>query len=167
MPLPTGRPDTVLHALSEAFRDREVWPAATTNPGVVHQRLGVMNHYLAGVAGGFVLTDLGAREVSVEREGDGSGDAVAALQRVYSALHDRQRADELDDHVLACLNEAIDLIGAGQAPQALEAVNDALTPPSGRSKARAYAASAPRAAQGTTFESIRKRLARHGIRPPR
>lgn len=67
MKLPSGRADTVLDAIAEAFRDRAVWPTSATDPDKRYQRLGVLHHYLFAIGGGFALSELGAREIAADQ----------------------------------------------------------------------------------------------------
>jgi hypothetical protein len=62
MPMPSGRPDTVIDAVRSGFNGRAVWPKAAAGPEAHYQKLGMMYHYLAETQEGFVLTDLGRRE---------------------------------------------------------------------------------------------------------
>jgi hypothetical protein len=61
MPIPSGRPDNVLYAVKEGFKDRTVWPKATANPEAHYQQLAVTFGYVVETSGGYALTDLGKR----------------------------------------------------------------------------------------------------------
>jgi hypothetical protein len=63
MPIPTGRPDAVLIALQKEYSGRTVWTRATTNPEAHYQQMAVMFGYIVEISAGFVLTDLGLREI--------------------------------------------------------------------------------------------------------
>jgi hypothetical protein len=63
MPIPSGCPDSVLDAIEKGFSGRTIWPRATVNPEAHYQRLAVTFGYVAEVPTGFVLTELGLREM--------------------------------------------------------------------------------------------------------
>ena len=64
MPLPSFRPDGVLKALAAAFQHQDVWPKALIDPDAHHQKMAMMYRYIAETRAGYVLTDLGRREIA-------------------------------------------------------------------------------------------------------
>jgi hypothetical protein len=63
MPMPSGRPDNVFNAIKRGFAGRDLWPTATANPESHYQQMALTFGYIARTPGGFILTDLGAREI--------------------------------------------------------------------------------------------------------
>ena len=63
MPILTGRPDNVIRFVKARFSGLTVSPFAQTNPEAEYQRLAEINQYVAKTQNGFVLTDLGRREI--------------------------------------------------------------------------------------------------------
>jgi hypothetical protein len=66
MPMPSFRPDSVINALNRGFDGRSVWPKAKSDPERHYQKMAVAFHYVHETHIGYVLTDLGHREIVAE-----------------------------------------------------------------------------------------------------
>jgi hypothetical protein len=71
MSMPSGRSKNVIEAVKAGFKGRKVWPIATTDPEAHYQQLAVTFGYVAGGPAGFLLTDLGDREIQLEQVSPG------------------------------------------------------------------------------------------------
>ena len=63
MPMPSFRPTSTINTVREAFRHRELWPKATIDPEAHYQKLAAAFRYVHETSGGYVLSDLGLREI--------------------------------------------------------------------------------------------------------
>jgi hypothetical protein len=64
MPIPSFRPSNVIHATRLGFAGRATWPKAVIDPEMHYQKLAAVCHYVHETPDGYVLSDLGRREIA-------------------------------------------------------------------------------------------------------